>query len=160
AVVRVVPPASDWRRIRGNRMESVSAVEANLIGPRPKCLRQRELESFLRGESPGNGFPVEKSLPNVSSRPGTHVGLSTPRQNPPPGFVGYKQCVTAQIAGPAQGEAMICENFSFRVDQSAHRAGKLRIEAEIFQSGSKLWKHQADLEFRTCAATGIIQHSL
>src|SRR5262244_4018740 len=55
---------------------------------------------------------------------------------------------------------MICENFSFRVDQSAHRAGKLRIEAEIFQSGSKLWKHQADLEFRACAVIGVIQRSL
>src|SRR5262245_66310253 len=118
-------------------MESVSAVETNLIGPRPKCLRERELESFLRGESPGNGFPVKKSLPNVSSRPGAHVGLSTARQNPRPGFFGYKQRVTGQIAGPAQGEAMICENFSSRVDQSAHWAGKLRIEAAIFRRGSK-----------------------
>src|SRR4030095_4163898 len=114
-------------------MESVSAVQANLIGPRPKCLREREHEPFLmRGESPGNGFPVKKSLPNVSSRPGVHVGLSTPRQNARPGFLGYKQRVTGEIAGPAQGEAMICENFSFRVDQRAHGAGKLRIEAEIF----------------------------
>ena len=71
-------------------MESVSAVQANLIGARRKCLRQRELESFLRGESPGNGFSVKKSLPNVSSRPGAHVGLSTARQNPRPGFFGYK----------------------------------------------------------------------
>ena len=86
----------------------------------------------MRGESPGNGFPVEQSLANVNSRLGACVGLSTPGQNTRLGFLGYKQRVTREIAWPAQGEAMICENFSFRMDQRAHWTSKLRIEAEIF----------------------------
>jgi hypothetical protein len=86
----------------------------------------------MRAESPGNGLSVEQSLASVDPRPGARVGLSTPGQNARFGFLGYKQCVTREIARPAQGEAMICENFSFRMDQRAHGTSKLRIEAEIF----------------------------